>query len=45
LREVEALLGKAERSLDAADLLLESGSPDFAASRAYYGCFYILYSI
>jgi uncharacterized protein (UPF0332 family) len=41
LREIDALLGKAERSLDAAGLLLESGNPDFAASRAYYGCFYV----
>jgi uncharacterized protein (UPF0332 family) len=35
LRQVEALLGKAERSFDAAKLLLQSGNPDFGASRAY----------
>ena len=32
---------KAERSFSAAALLLEAGNPDFAASRAYYGCFYV----
>jgi hypothetical protein len=37
LREVEVLLGKAERSVDAAELLLRAGNVDFAASRAYYG--------
>ena len=41
MREVEALLGKAERSFAAADLLLDSGDADFAASRAYYGYFYV----
>jgi uncharacterized protein (UPF0332 family) len=41
LRQVEALLGKAERSFDAAELLLQSGNRDFGASRAYYGCFYV----
>ena len=39
LREAEALLGKAERYFGAAALLLGAGNPDFAASRAYYGCF------
>lgn len=34
-------LRKAARSFDAADGLLESGHADFAASRAYYGCFYV----
>jgi hypothetical protein len=38
VREVEALLEKAERSFVAADLLLDV---DFAASRAYYGYFYV----
>ena len=41
MREVEALLEKAERSFAAADLLLDSGDADFAASRAYYGYFYV----
>lgn len=41
MRETEALLEKAGRSFDAAELLLGAGNPDFAASRAYYGCFYI----
>ncbi|HEY4595475.1 MAG TPA: HEPN domain-containing protein [Thermoanaerobaculia bacterium] len=38
---IQALLEKADRSLKAAEILAESGSPDFAASRAYYGCFYV----
>ncbi|QIN77944.1 HEPN domain-containing protein [Rubrobacter marinus] len=41
MSQVRALLHKAERSFSAAVLLLEAGSPDFAASRAYYGCFYV----
>lgn len=41
MREIKALLGKAERSFDAAELLLRAENADFAASRAYYGCFYI----
>ena len=41
MREVEALLRKAERSFDAAEPLLRAGNSDFAASRAYYGCFYV----
>jgi uncharacterized protein (UPF0332 family) len=41
LREVNALLEKAERSFAAADLLLDAGDADFAASRAYYGWFYV----
>ncbi len=42
MREVEALLEKAQRSFAAADLLLDSGDADyFAASRAYYGYFYV----
>ena len=35
------LLIKAERSFEAAGELLQSGHADFAASRAYYGCFYV----
>jgi uncharacterized protein (UPF0332 family) len=34
------LLAKARRSFEAAEGLLEDGHADFAASRAYYGCFY-----
>ena len=41
LREVGALLEKAERSFAAADLLLDAGDADFAVSRAYYGWFYV----
>lgn len=41
LMVVEALLDKAERSFSAASLLLDAGNEDFAASRAYYGCFYV----
>lgn len=41
MREVEALFEKAERSFAAADLLLDAGDADFAASRAYYGYFYV----
>lgn len=41
MSEVELFLRKARRSFRAADSLLESGDTDFAASRAYYGCFYV----
>jgi uncharacterized protein (UPF0332 family) len=41
LREVSALLEKAERSFAAADLLLHAGDADFAVSRAYYGWYYV----
>ena len=37
---LENLLAKARRSFEAAEGLLEDGHADFAASRAYYGCFY-----
>lgn len=37
---VDNLLAKAQRSFEAAEGLLESSHADFAASRAYYGCFY-----
>lgn len=39
--QLEGLLFKAGRSFEAAASLLAEGHPDFAASRAYYGCFYI----
>lgn len=39
--DVDNLLVKARRSLEAAGELLRSGHADFAASRAYYGCFYV----
>ena len=35
------LLLKARESISAASVLLESGYPDFAASRAYYAMFYV----
>jgi uncharacterized protein (UPF0332 family) len=41
LSEVHAYLEKAARSFDAAGVLLANGDVDFAASRAYYGCFYV----
>ena len=41
MNEAEALLTKAERSFGAAKRLLETGDTDFAASRAYYGYFYV----
>lgn len=41
MNEAEALLAKAERSFGAAGRLLEAGDTDFAASRAYYGYFYV----
>lgn len=37
---LDNLFAKAQRSFDAAEGLLEDGHADFAASRAYYGCFY-----
>jgi uncharacterized protein (UPF0332 family) len=36
-----ALLDKARRSFDAAEELLQGGDSDFAASRAYFGYFYV----
>ncbi len=39
--EQEALLVKATRSLEAARVLLQTGFPEFAASRAYYTMFYV----
>ncbi len=41
MNEVEALLGKAGRSFSVAERFLEDGEADFAASRLYYGCFYV----
>jgi uncharacterized protein (UPF0332 family) len=39
--EQSALLQKAQSSLSAAQLLIDQGFYDFAASRAYYAMFYI----
>jgi uncharacterized protein (UPF0332 family) len=39
--ETEAFLAKAARSFEMAELQLREGAADFAASRTYYGCFYI----
>lgn len=39
-REIRELLEKAERSLDAAEILLKQGYFDFAISRSYYAMFY-----
>jgi len=41
VNEIKALLTKAERSLRSAEAELKAGNLDFAASRAYYGSFYI----
>ena len=41
MSEIEFLLDKAARSFGAAELLLDAGNADFAASRSYYGSFYI----
>ena len=41
MSEVHALLDKAARSFDAAEILREAGDADFAASHTYYGCFYV----
>jgi len=38
--EISKLIEKAERSLEAARLLLNRGDYDFAVSRAYYAMFY-----
>ncbi len=38
--EVQANLDRAAASIQAAKVLLETGYPDFAASRAYYSAFY-----
>jgi len=38
--EVEALLDRAGRYLDSADLLLENGDPASCVSRAYYAMFF-----
>jgi uncharacterized protein (UPF0332 family) len=43
--ETQAFLDKAEESFKAAELLLGAGSPGFASSRAYYGCFYIAHAL
>ena len=39
--ETRRFLDKAERGIQAAEILLKSGSVDFAAGRAYYGMFYV----
>ena len=41
MSEIEELIHKAKKSLDAARNLLRDGYPDFAASRAYYAMFYV----
>lgn len=41
MSEVQALLDKAARSFDASEMLLSGGDLDFAASRTYYGFFYV----
>lgn len=41
MNEVDGLLAKAERSFDACGILLREGHADSAASRVYYGYFYV----
>lgn len=41
MKEIADLLVKAERSFAAAERLVDAGDADFAASRAYYGYFYV----
>ena len=41
MSKIRALLDKAARSLAASERLLDAGDVDFAASRAYYGYFYM----
>jgi uncharacterized protein (UPF0332 family) len=41
MTRAQAYLKKAERSFQVADTLLKRGDTDFAASRTYYGYFYI----
>lgn len=41
MNEIESFLDKAARSFSAAERLLAAGDVDFAASRSYYGCFYV----
>lgn len=41
LNELDGLLAKAERSFAAAEILLRAGHADSAASRVYYGYFYV----
>ena len=41
MTEIHAFLKKADRFFLDADLLLQTGSTDSAASRAYYACFYV----
>lgn len=38
--EIAAYLDRADESIEAAQTLLQTGHPDFAASRAYYAAFY-----
>jgi uncharacterized protein (UPF0332 family) len=39
-KEIQANFARSNESIEAARLLLQSGFPDFAASRAYYAVFY-----
>jgi len=39
--DIMAQINKAQESLSAAELLLDQGYGEFAASRAYYAMFYI----
>lgn len=41
MTDIQGLLEKAARSFETAEIIVQSGAPDFASSRAYYGCFYI----
>jgi len=41
VREIQALLEKANRALESAEAEVRAGNLDFAASRAYYASFYV----
>lgn len=45
MTEAALFLEKAGRSFTVAELLRDNGDLDFAASRAYYGCFYIAHAL
>lgn len=41
MTDISGLLEKAARSFRSAEEQIADGDPDFAASRTYYGCFYV----
>ena len=43
--QIDSILGKAQASIEAAELLFAKGYHDFSVSRAYYAMFYIAESL